>query len=638
MKIDRPCSRWFWRRFGALLLLVCAVPSWASGRLDVAPLAARLLVMPYVEILEDPEQTLTLEQVQHATGWRATERQALNFGITRSVWWVRIRLSNGGEVPESLVLDLGATQQDQVDWFLLTDQGVHPEGTGRIGDFLDFRERPVQSRTLAVPILLDARQWGDLYLRFQTMGTPNAIMPLTLAKHDDFMRYVMFEDLLISVFHGMLLSLFVYSLLLYAGYRHPVVGLYAVYLVMFLAYSLAYRAFDLQYFWHNSPLWHHRMMVGAAMVCFVAGNGFVMVYMRLERLVPRWQYRVLLVGMLINLADLVVIALDQIGLGMVWGSVSGVVLTMLVWSILGRLTLQRVPDALPVFLAFTAMVITLVLYNMQLYGLLPGYWQVLWGIQVATMIGLVVVGILLARQARRQSTAQALEKARQAMVRYVSHDLRAPQSAILALLEGPGASAMPQPLRDGIVQQVDRTLRLTDAFLWMSRAESALYHFETVFLGDLAHQAIDQVWPLAQQKRIRIERTRLEDERCQVRADHELLTRAIYNLLENAVKYSGSDTTIRVALQLVGQQVTLSVQDEGIGLAEEGMASLFEDYRRGEHTRGELGYGLGLAFVAAVVNAHRARITCRSDVGAGTTFSVTFRQSEPGGSERLALD
>lgn len=630
MNSGRRNSSPFWRCVLGLVLLVFSLKGWSLARLEVASFPARLLVTSHAEILEDPGHALTVEQARYATTWRPTTRQALNFGISKSVWWVRIRLNNGSDLSQSLVLDLGATQQDRVDWFLLTDKGLDPKGTGKIGDFLDFRQRPLQTRTLAVPVHLEARQWGDLYLRFQTQGTPNAIMPLTLARYEDFLRYVMFEDLLISVFHGMLLSLIVFSLLLYVGFRHPAVGLYALYLVMFLAYSLGHRGFDLQYVWNDSPLWHHRMMVSAAMVCFVAGNGFVMVFMRIERLIPRWLFRVLLAGMLINLADLVVIALDHFAVGMVWGSITGVALTSLVWVILGRLSFQRVPNALPVFLAFTGMVITLFLYNMQLYGLLPGYWQVLWGIQVATLIGLVVVGILLARLARQESTAKALEAARQAMVRYVSHDLRAPQSAILALLDGADAAGMAPPLRQGIAQQVDRTLRLTDAFLWLSRAESTLYRFEEVFLGELAYQAIDQVWPLAQRKGIRIERSGLDDERCQVSVDHELLTRAIYNLLENAVKYSGNDSTIRVTLRLERREVVLSVQDEGVGVAEDGMAKLFEDYQRGDQTRGELGHGLGLAFVAAVIEAHHARIDCRSVVGAGTTFTVKFRQSESG--------
>ena len=601
---------------------------WAMPKgLDVSDLKARALVTSHAEILEDTRHGFSLEQVQHATAWRAAPGQALNFGITDSVWWMRLRMNNTGHEPQALVFDLGATQQDILDWYLIVPNETVPETSGRIGDFLDFRQRPIPTRTLAVPVLIPAGQTRDLYIRFQALGTAYPIMPLALTTQVVFMRYVDQEDHVLSIFHGMLLSLIVFSVLLYAGYRRTDVGLYALYLVLFLVYSLAYRGFDLQYLWPNNPLWHHRVLVGAAMLCFVAGNGFAVAFVRLHTLIPRWLLRVVLGGMLLNVSDLLLLAMDRYAWAMAWGSITGVALTTLVWVILGWQALQRVPHALEVFAAFTLMVVTLALYSMQLYGLMPAYWQVLWGIQAATLLGLVVVAFLQARLARREAMQKELEKARQAMVRYVSHDLRAPQSAILAMLDEGQGQAMAATVRDGIAQQVDKTLRLTEAFLLLSRAESLVYRFETVFLGDLAHESIDQVWPLAQRKHIRIERENLEDERAQISADRELLARAVYNVLENAIKYSEPNTTIRVGMSIHGSDITLSIQDEGIGMPQESVALLFGEYRRGKEARNVAGHGLGLALVAAVVRQHQARVTCNSKPGEGTTFAFKFRRA-----------
>ena len=618
-----------YRCWAVLFLALWAICGavWAVPQgLDLGDLKARALVTSHTEILEDPQHSFSLEQVQRVTTWRAAPGQALNFGITASVWWMRLHMNNTSHEPQALVFDLGATQQDILDWYVIAPNTTVPETSGRIGDFQDFRQRPIQTRTLAVPVLIPAGQTRDLYIRFQALGTAYPIMPLALAKQDVFMRDVAQEDLVLSIFHGMLLSLIVFSVLLYAGYRRTAVGLYALYLVLFLVYSLAYRGFDLQYLWPNNPLWHHRVLVGAAMLCFVAGNGFAVAFVRLHTLIPRWLLRFVWAGMLLNVSDFVLLAMDRYAWAMAWGSITGLALTTLVWGILGWQALRRVPHALEVFAAFTLMVVTLALYSMQLYGLMPAYWQVLWGIQVATLLGMVVVAFLQARLARREAMQKELEKARQAMVRYVSHDLRAPQSAILALLEEGQGQPLTDPLREGIAQQVDKTLRLTDAFLLLSRAESLAYRFETVFLGDLAHEAIDQVWPLAKRKHIRIERENLDDEQAQISADHELLARAVYNVLENAIKYSESNTTIRVAMNIHGSEITLSIQDEGMGMSQESAPFLFGEYRRGKATRNVAGYGLGLALVAAVMRQHRAHIACNSRPGEGTTFVLNFRR------------
>ncbi|AUG04140.1 ATPase [Pseudomonas sp. 09C 129] len=221
------------------------------------------------------------------------------------------------------------------------------------------------------------------------------------------------------------------------------------------------------------------------------------------------------------------------------------------------------------------------------------------------------------------------QEQRNSMMRFLSHDLRAPQSAILALLEIQQKVKEPMPvdeLRRHIEQQVRRTLHLTDGFMQLDEAKSKPLVFEPVYVGALILDAIDQVWLLAQQKSIRIKHVFIDDELCMVNGSRELLTRAIFNLLENAVKYSSRETAIHIELMSKDTVIVLTIRDEGQGIAEEDLPHLFNEFRQfGTGSNRGNGYGLGMAFVNSVMQRHGACIECTSQIDMGTTFILVFQ-------------
>ena len=96
-----------------------------------------------------------------------------------------------------------------------------------------------------------------------------------------------------------------------------------------------------------------------------------------------------------------------------------------------------------------------------------------------------------------------------------------------------------------------------------------------------------------------------------VRADGTALGRALWNLLDNAAKYSGESRDIDVSLERDGARVSVSVADHGIGIAPEERSRLFAKFYRGEEAKraGIRGTGIGLAMVAQIVEAHRGRVS-----------------------------
>jgi two-component system phosphate regulon sensor histidine kinase PhoR len=107
-----------------------------------------------------------------------------------------------------------------------------------------------------------------------------------------------------------------------------------------------------------------------------------------------------------------------------------------------------------------------------------------------------------------------------------------------------------------------------------------------------------------------------------IRADREALRRALWNLLENAVKYSQGPARIRVEAAGDDGQLTIRVRDEGIGIPAEEQERVFEKFYRGksEQVTRVRGTGLGLSISKHLVEAHGGRIWLESRAGQGSTF------------------
>ncbi len=219
------------------------------------------------------------------------------------------------------------------------------------------------------------------------------------------------------------------------------------------------------------------------------------------------------------------------------------------------------------------------------------------------------------------SLAREAEQQRATLLRFLSHDLRAPHSAILALLEVQREPHHDAPVYRQIEQQVRRALGLTEAFVHLAKAESEAYQFQPVLFAMLVLDAFDQVAPLAQLKGIELRHRLDEADESLVRADGSLLTRALFNLLENAIKYSPSGTCINLGVTVADSQLVCGISDQGRGISAAELPQLFDPYRRFASAHNTVGLGLGLSMVKAVIDRHDGRIHCASVEGQGTTFT-----------------
>jgi signal transduction histidine kinase len=229
----------------------------------------------------------------------------------------------------------------------------------------------------------------------------------------------------------------------------------------------------------------------------------------------------------------------------------------------------------------------------------------------------------------RADALAAVDRAKTAFFANVSHEFRTP----LTLMLGPTEDALSSPERALRGEQLElvhrnqlRLMKLVNTLLDFSRAEAGRAR-ATYEPTDLASLTAD----LASAFRSAMERGGLAFEvECppiegSVYVDREMWEKIVLNLLSNALKFT-FEGSVRVALRDAGDDVVLEVRDTGAGIATDEQPRIFERFHRIEGTRARTheGSGIGLALVRDLVGLHGGRIEVSSEVGAGTTFTVTL--------------
>ena len=247
---------------------------------------------------------------------------------------------------------------------------------------------------------------------------------------------------------------------------------------------------------------------------------------------------------------------------------------------------------------------------------------------VVLAIGLV----MLAAYALGRSVVRELAVARlQAdFVAAVSHEFRTPLSSLRQLTELLADGRVPDEGRrrayyHRLQRETERLQRLVEGLLDFNRMEAGAheFRFETfdaaAFLRDLARDFSEEAEGRAHRLECRIPPPGLT-----VRADREALGRAIWNLLDNAVKYSPEGTTVTLEVAAAAGGIRISVQDEGVGIPPGQQQRIFEKFVRAPGHPDVRGTGLGLAMAMAIARGHGGDITVCSDVGHGSTFTLTL--------------
>lgn len=239
--------------------------------------------------------------------------------------------------------------------------------------------------------------------------------------------------------------------------------------------------------------------------------------------------------------------------------------------------------------------------------LLVGYW----------------LSLLLARR-----TLAPIERAMRAQVQFVSdasHELRTPLTALMttnevALRKKTLDEKKVRVVFQHNIDEVEKLRELTDNLLQLTQVDNQQIEKQVIDMAKLVRDTVDRYQPVADKKQVALD--------MQVASVNYVVvvtavTQILGTLIDNAIKYSSSGST--VVIRLDGQ--TLSVIDQGIGIAKQDQAKIFDRFYRSDEarTRGHnSGYGLGLAIAKAVADKNGYQLSVKSQPGQGSTFSLHF--------------
>lgn len=224
---------------------------------------------------------------------------------------------------------------------------------------------------------------------------------------------------------------------------------------------------------------------------------------------------------------------------------------------------------------------------------------------------------------REITEARRLEEERRQMLEFLSHDMRTPQAAIIALSRQIEMTTSRAETAERIRIQAQRTLKLADDFVQLARLEQAQVKLEECDLNALVEEACDRAFAPAEMAGVEI-RYVTSDECLFAQVDGSNIARMLDNLIGNAIKYCSPGDRVTIELDMPDEHsVRIVVADTGPGLPEERVADPFA--RFGAHaTQAGPSVGLGLALVKKVVQVHRGTVTVDSAPGQGTRFNIVL--------------
>jgi signal transduction histidine kinase len=252
-----------------------------------------------------------------------------------------------------------------------------------------------------------------------------------------------------------------------------------------------------------------------------------------------------------------------------------------------------------------------------------------------------------AKLAESRDREHRIEESRRELIAWIAHDLRTPLAGIMSMAEAleDDLASDPQRYHRQMREQVARLSAMVDDLFELSKIDSGALRLrlEEISLYDVISDTVADLRPLSQGRTIRIEADLGRE--VSVRADPRELSRAISNLLLNAIQHTPPGSPVTVAASVVDGRASIAVIDAGGGIDEDDLTRVFDPGWRGEsartpqpsaqasmHPSRSSGSGLGLAIVRGIAAAHHGEVTVRNVPG-GCRFDLVLpRAGEPEGS------
>lgn len=259
-----------------------------------------------------------------------------------------------------------------------------------------------------------------------------------------------------------------------------------------------------------------------------------------------------------------------------------------------------------------------------------------WEIEVAAELRTALIASVMHQAAELARMNRKLVDQRQQRDRFlaaVSHELRNPINAILGWTQVARSEAGAGIL-DRALDTIERNARIQAQLIGDLLDASRIHHgklrlaLEPFHLADTVRDAVDTIQPFAREKHIRIDVVVAED--IELHGDPSRVQQVVWNLLSNAVRYSGQNSRVAVEVRRDATHAIVEVADQGEGISPTLLGSLFEPFQQGDGASQSGGLGIGLSIARSIVELHAGAISVHSaGPGTGATFTVRLPLARP---------
>lgn len=241
------------------------------------------------------------------------------------------------------------------------------------------------------------------------------------------------------------------------------------------------------------------------------------------------------------------------------------------------------------------------------------------------------IGLLAASLNYMSSHLHDMEAYQKKFVANVSHDFRSPLTSIKGYLEAMADGTIPVEMQDRyfkiILFETERLTDLTKDLLTLNEFDSRnlMLNLEAFDIHEVIKNTARSFEGVCTSKRISINLL-FASKVLLVNADKRKIQQVLYNLLDNAIKFSPNDSIITIETTNQGGKILTSVKDHGIGIPKKELGKVWERFYKSDLSRGKdkKGTGLGLAIVKEIIQAHNENINVVSTEGVGTEFTFTL--------------
>ena len=430
-------ARWHTKCFAAVLFVALSIGAlgnaFAGQVLNLVNGTENYPLGLHLSYFEDKDGRMSLQEVLEEETLQAftpSQKAVPSFSFTKSSYWFRLDLHNQDSQVQRWLLECLYPPLDHINVYLIdADNNVV---TFRGGDKLPFSKRAVKHRNVMFDVPLAIGESVRIYIRVRTEGSLQ--VPLVLRSPRALLAKDHEEQIALGLLYGVMLAMLLYNLLIFLSIRDISYLYYVGYIAGWILFQMSVSGFAFEYLWPDSPKWGNMatpFFVGFALTLAML---FSRTFLETRIHMPRFD-RILKVGMGASALAMVAAVTTNYGIAMKLGTVVALIQCVLIVSA-GLWSLKiGVRQARFYMLAWSSLLLGIVVYTLKTFGILPSNTLTEYGMQLGASAELILLSFALAHRMRilKEDNERIQREANESLERRVQERTQELDEALLGL-------------------------------------------------------------------------------------------------------------------------------------------------------------------------------------------------------------